>query len=387
MTRIKKYDAILMLIMSILIQPDFTTQFKPLFAVYALADILIFLYLFIPLTRKAKLSRTTMTWIFIRLYLLILMIVNSNLSDVDKWGRLTIIVLDYMLIFQREDYRGTIDRLIKCLSNLGVIYLLINVITVILFPTGIVSNYGGHWYFLGTRNSMVSYFFPFLAASGLVFFKTGKRKNLLFTAILVLGLTLYFKISTSIVILGLFIIIYVFRLPLKKYLKLLITIPASMVASIGFVLFNASNMFTFILVNILGKDSGLNSRSDIWAVAINKIVETPIGMIFGHGIVNSGDFIKLYGLNWPAHNQLVQWLFEIGIIGTLMTVLFLLSFDDSSATTKEHYFIRSMITAIAIGCISSNFFDISCIYILFLMLLYLGKNYYWRASTHEHRSN
>lgn len=95
------------------------------------------------------------------------------------------------------------------------------------------------------------------------------------------------------------------------------------------VIVRVQNAFSWLIVNILHKDLTLTNRTIIWDIAFEAIKEKPL---FGYGVQNTVDLFYVYLLrpgkptvnSWfSAHNQVVQTLYESGIVSIIPVILLL----------------------------------------------------------------
>ncbi len=356
----------------IIIQPDIFTQFRITALLFAVFDLLIFAIYFISLNKR-KIPKSLFWWFVIRGYLLLIMVISGNVKDFDQWGRLTILVADVILIFEKYCYQNKSNDLISAISSVGALYLLINTITICIFPKGVFSSLFGEFYFLGTRVAFLKFVFPFVAIAYLQYIYYGSWRKFIIIVALSLYNILKFDVSTAIACMIVIVILLTFRKRLSKFVTLKFAIIVTGLLNIAFVFLNASNWFSWIIVNLLKRSVSLTNRTMIWGLALENIFDTKAGFIFGHGIVNNGSFISMYGVDWPPHNQLLGWLFEVGVIGTIALLVFLSSLDKKLDCTKDVYFIRTICFSILVSCISSSQLNSAGVYLCFIVLAYIKK--------------
>lgn len=183
----------------------------------------------------------------------------------------------------------------------------------------------------------------------------------------------YFKISTAITCIIILALLYLFKNIIKDKINIKTILIITTLMSVAFVFFNASNTFAWYIVNFLHKDVGLNSRSQIWSKAVEIIFSSNKSLILGNGIYNDGNFINLYGLYWPAHNQLLEWLFEYGILGTGLLYFFFIQLDRTSKWGEDLFLIYSVCFAIFIGSISSGPLSTATGYMALCLLPHLDE--------------
>jgi len=107
------------------------------------------------------------------------------------------------------------------------------------------------------------------------------------------------------------------------------------------VVFNKISLFSFIIVNLLHRDLTLTTRTTIWNITVNKILEKPI---LGNGYLSGEAFESMLpgiiGIN--AHNTFLMVMF---IGGTLLFLVFVMFFwlaakkYDSNQKERKMYIL------------------------------------------------
>ncbi len=226
-------------------------------------------------------------------------------------------------------------RFVHAIAWLFMILTTINIVLLLFFP-----QLFGDKYFMGLENQIG---YPLII--GLLFvwlnsiFNGEINTARAYTVVFFTTIILIF--SGSNIVGAMIIAAYLFFTPLKKYLQ---THQLNLFAGIYAVVFSSVVLLAsdailklpfikFIIQEILGKSLTLTHRTHIWAVAIPKIKDK---LLLGHGIGDTGDlfFIDLHFHNRPsvtgnysAHNQLIQGLYETGLLGLSMIVLLFIIAD------------------------------------------------------------
>lgn len=366
-----KTEIKIFVLFAILLMPELFAQIKPLFYVNAALSVCIFALYVYKLNESTKWPAHLVIWTVACVYLLLVMIVNGNISDVDQWGKTTIYVLDLILVLEYFIRKRKTEELLSAISSLGVVYFLLNILSFLLFPEGFVRNVGGVYHFLGTRNVILRYFFAFLTAAGLQYEYYGKKKQLIIIILAGVFHFLYFKVATAVACCLLIVGFLLVKDGLKRMMSMKTILLISTLLSVGFVFFDAEQLFAWFIENVLHKDIGLNSRSRIWAIAIENIFDSKAGLWLGHGIVNNGHFIYMDKLYWPAHNQLLNWLYEYGIIGVSILYLFFFKLEKNIEKKNDLMFVYAICFAIFIGSISSSPLASACGFLPLCILPYM----------------
>lgn len=338
------------------LMPELFTQIKPLFYLFSIFAILEFIYFTFRMIKRKIIYNCLKYWFLMWAYLLFVMIINNDLHDIDNWGKMLVFGADVALLLNYYVENNKTEQLFRVLSTLGISFLGINLILAIIIPNGLIHTIGGSYYFLGTRNSILKYFLAFISVGGLeyIYYKQKRR----FCLIILLGIAqiLLFNVSTAITC-SLFILLgLLLRKIISKILKMKTILVAFILLNVGFIFFDVANFFSWFIINILHKDVGLNSRTLIWKKAIEIIFSDKVRLILGHGIQNNGCFVWIYNTYWPAHNQMLEWLYEFGIIGCAIIILFFLRLDNRKTYSdrKDAFWVYLVIAATFVGSISSG---------------------------------
>ncbi len=136
------------------------------------------------------------------------------------------------------------------------------------------------------------------------------------------------------------IVLYIFIIPVRKYLQknnLTILSIVYAILFISIVVLGGTNFFDipivkYVIEEVLGKSATLTGRTGIWNVAIEYISKSPI---LGYGIRDSINVFAYNNLKYSAHNQWVQGLYEIGVLGILPIVALYYGADKALMKTKD----------------------------------------------------
>ena len=224
--------------------------------------------------------------------------------------------------------------------------IFINFLTIIFYPNGLFADelYSNNWFLL-YDNLHIFIYIPGLIVS-LIASKYKKNKYLFFTMLSMIMYSVFFcKSATSMVGLGIFLILYLFKDFFKKfnfmnavtYLYTYITI------FIGIVVLRFQNLFSFFIVDYLHKDLTFTGRTFLWDNVLNYIQEKPF---LGYGIESNSVFINKMGfrLYTHAHNTIYDIVYKGGIVSLIFFAFLLII---SSKKLKEMN--KSVISVIISG--------------------------------------
>ena len=111
------------------IEPKLFTQYTITVLIYAVGNLAIFAAYFYKVCKDGKISKYLFAWICLRLYFLLIMIINGNLSDIDQWGYLTLMVCNYILIIEWCVQNNYLKEMLTALSAVCLIFIFINAVS------------------------------------------------------------------------------------------------------------------------------------------------------------------------------------------------------------------------------------------------------------------
>lgn len=142
---------------------------------------------------------------------------------------------------------------------------------------------------------------------------------------------------------------YISKLMAKISMKFLIGI-----ALLGFVMVVCLGGMGFFessyvapIIEILGKDSTLSGRTDVWIVAMLRFFEHPI---LGNGVADTVNIFDVWGTNangvsgystLSAHNQFLQTMVEGGVVAVGLLFIFLFKVGKYLDTLPSKYSVLS----------------------------------------------
>ena len=210
-------------------------------------------------------------------------------------------------------------------------YIIINFVTIILFPDGfyLVDNYTEvngvmmirdqvPCYFLGFRNVMFTTIFPGIILNLIDYNIVGKKMNLFPMISTICGFLsfgiLWSATSISVSVVLLFVYLLGKRIDSKTLVNTIYII--TFLFFVFIVVLRFQEMFSFIIVDILKKDLTFTNRTQIWDKTIEMIKASPI---FGYGYRDHQFYIDLIGAS-HAHNYYLDVWMRGGIVAFLSFV-------------------------------------------------------------------
>lgn len=288
-----------------------------------LAIVLMVSYgVFVIVTNKMP---TLITWLLLvlQLWLLIVTFNEKELFIKTAVGDLTRVVAVCLMI---EYYRRNLNNLVSAFESYYYIVVAINFLTLIVFyPNGILTRIDGTpLYFLGYRNAFALWFFPAIMFSLLRYEKNKKCFYIVFSMCF---FSMFIEKSASTIvalIVGIvfFIIIKNANLQRNKIICFFEVLSYLLLNVFIFSINKISELpiIKYVVEDLLGRKLTFTGRTTLWEIAFNMISENPVN---GYGI-GANVFVK--ESFWHAHNQILEYLIEGGIIalGIFFGVLVLL---------------------------------------------------------------
>jgi len=232
----------------------------------------------------------------------------------------------YMITFRNSD-RESLTEYIEAVSNYFFIGLIINFVSIIMFPSGIIqkqvlSGNIHEVYFLSYDNQFGRFIFPgltiILFASCMRGYYLAFRPLIAFCVVLCTYLLTRSMTGLIVAFVYLFLwLIYISRLNLfRKLLSLntivLFSVILSFMLVTGTYLIYLHLPFISNFIQRTGKDITFTGRIEIWTRCIRMFLNKPI---FGYGRMPDNIFIWFGTRGYNAHNTFLQLLLESGLVG------------------------------------------------------------------------
>lgn len=363
-------------------EPQIFTQYSITSMIYIVLNLSETIWLLLP--KKMRLSKLIILWIIYRAFLFSVMLINSNMSGILDFGYLTVLVLNILLVFDLAYRKNDMKKLIKAISVLGLIYLIINFITLLIFERGIIpsnfwSNTDGDFFFLGIKTKIPTIVIPTIATSGVRYIidkSKQSRNNIILVIIFSLANVLYKKVSAGIVFLVLLALILLFKKVFKIVLSKKVCFWGGISIQFCIVFFRIHNLLEFFIENILQKDASLSARTYIWNNAILLLEnESIFNLVIGNGIYRNYSFVPFNSSYWQPHSQLLELLYCEGIVGTIIFFSFLLimMYKFKRISNAQQLLLIICTLVLIISSIELYFSTVTC-YVPFLLMYYIGLN-------------
>lgn len=305
--------------------PFFMIKFDVVNEIYFVLQLMIFFFFILFSIKEKKINKTLSV---ILLFLVFNCVVSINKTPIPTIISSFINIAGLCVVVNYSN-KKLFYNMVKGFKSALLFLLLINLLTIILYPNGLYINIGNNssqnW-FLGYKNSHILFIYPVLVFSYLdtVIYKNKKISGFDIISFVVACITAVMAHSSTSLI-GIFVLLLFILVPkLFKNTKIFnaMTYLYSYIALFfSIVIFRLQNIFDFFIEGILHKDLSFTGRTYIWDYVLNDI---PNKIVFGHGDKNF-DFVLLSGTTVKStHNQILQIIYNYGIISLFLFLLFFL---------------------------------------------------------------
>lgn len=310
--KILLYEVILIMF---LFEPNIFVKYRLVNNIFIVGAIFSFIIAVCLIIKKdVKIKIFTLIGILYQILNIVVTIINSQ--DIYKVGHNAMIIIALLLYAEYYFRTNKFNKFLKILNNIFSAYLLINIILFIVKPEGLYNGQTIH--FLGIRTRFTEYVFALFATS-YICLKNKLISKKKFFADIVIGILNIILPSISTAIIGVIVLIlmnfYFKVIHNKNYINENKVIFYGILTNALVVFFRIHNIFSVFIEKVLGKNVTLSERTKIWDLSYKYIFDKWI--LIGHGYPDNGNFVYLrgYNTNWQSHNQILQLLFETGIIG------------------------------------------------------------------------
>lgn len=277
-----------------------------------------------------KTHRSNLLFMYILLYTLISLIITivklGNIANV-IWGNGILLLI---LMWGMYKYYHTNPILFeKVTYKLMYLLILINLITVFLFPQGLIVDTRGISstnFFLGNYNSYIQYLILTILSGYLYYMHTQGRIPVQWYLIFIVGFVFYWKKFSATSCLGLSIIL-IYHIMLNRnitrwFLNLKVYISVNVIFFVAFVWSSGNTGILAPILKMFHKDFTFTGRTEIWTSVKNLISASPF---WGIGTQSMEVIAEKIGLIQAvnAHNLYLNIWLTAGGIGILIFMLIL----------------------------------------------------------------
>lgn len=261
------------------------------------------------------------------------------------------------------------EKIITILFWYFYIISIINIILIFVMPDGFnyqmtsfdgLSVYDMHSTFISSDNMYAPYMMCFLLLGEIYCVCYNSNKQFIYASMWLIVAFTSIKVFSATCLIGL--AFYVISVVLYKWHKNLSRINIKSMVMLFFSIFiliywaKAQSLFSFIIINLLGKDITLTGRIGLWDSSLEMIGEK---LLLGWGNLNKGAIILRDYFYWYSHNLVLDILLEGGIV-TLAAFSFLI------------YIVYREIYRL-----SNNIIIKSCLHVMFgFVILNIAESYF-----------
>ena len=262
---------------------------------------------------------------------------------------------------------------IKLLNYLLFSFLIINLITVLIYPSGITQNFNlTPVYFLGIDNRFVFMMLPSITIS--ILYSILKYNKIIYSTWLVLIITIFTLVYVwsvgallGIITMIFYLFIASFASKITKLLNYSSMILSVIIGNILIIFVKIQEYFEKFIVEVLKKDITLSGRTILWEKTI-RLLENKL--IVGRGILSNEFLINYYKGNSHPHNLILNILLQGGIIALIiyMCILFLLGKKIKKIKNGKIRGLFSIIIFVILFLSIVDTFDVGIVYLLFIII-------------------
>lgn len=351
-------------------------------AIVMVIVLIVFLY---SIRKKIQFNRQLITIIIFCVYVI------SN-TAIHK-GEISYSILMYsrviatsLLIFTIIRKRDLIS--LKALTFSLTLLVTLNLISIISGVDRLIYSSLGHTFLLGFDNSNVIVVFPALIMNYFVNYleRDGEISFRLILSWVLTVISIIF-IDSATTTLGFFIfviMILTYKHELIKYINRKTLFVIVLMAFFFIVIFRLQNMFSVIIVNMLGRDITLTGRIALWDKAFRGISESPF---LGHGINPEAQRLYFFGVS-SAHSEILDILYQHGIVGLALYVWIFVEYfrtEKKRMDKSRKLFVRtidSMIFSFLVMMIAesyNSYISYGLIFMIIMISSLMSSNIDWEV--------
>ena len=317
-------------------------------------------------------------WAFVTL-------ISTWLSGNDMGYAIQIISIPFLMCLFLSANLEKIDRILRIWKNILTILVLIDFLTIVMFPNGMYNDglYDLNW-FLGYKTARFALELPLCTLSAYLEEKyTDKVGVKTYILIFISSFcTMKSQAVASTVCMVLYgIAMFLFdasknvkhkKTTFYKLFNFKTVIPVYLISVIAVIGIQHFGVVQYIVVNWLKKDPTLTTRTIIWDAIILKLIKRPF---IGYGILNQQDYIKitLNSFATSAHNLVLAILMAGGLLGGIIYIFIIgnaLRRENKQYNKYDIPIVVAILIFLIIGITSESLLYSEFSFVLFYMLLF-----------------
>lgn len=372
-----RYSILSFIFIFLLIEPNAFTGINAVNVAYGVFALAIFIFCCLKyIIKKYRPSIPTIVLSAFRVFLMLITLINHG--DIIKVGYDSLKFINILMLCDMARYDGKLNEFLTSMFYVFAILLLINVTT----KSFMIENF--YRPFLGIRTRCVDYILPLMLSGLLLINKKIKIYKLILIILgFIIGLTnlIIFNVTTGYVALALILITFLL-LNIKGFSKVFnnkVLFVGALILIVLITFVRVQVYFNDLIELFTGKDATFTFRTEIWDKSYTLIKDN---LIFGHGFINDGDFIPLWGRNWQAHSTILQLTYDSGLFGLILMLAYvLISMWDNKKTTKNYKTI--ICSAFCFCLLFISIVEIYSYYLIFYFIFAITYNVNKQESNEE----
>lgn len=354
----QKFNWWICIVIAILYKPAFIDEIATADLIWNIGRALVFLVVaskYVISLRSARIKVYLLYALILAACLLVSTIINSgSFSNYI----LTMGIFLAIIIFSDTELSKRPDEFITSAAIILGAYVLINFVTIVLFPNGfyVVANYikiNGitmirdlvPCYFLGFRNVMFTTILPAIVLNIISWDISRKKINIFSLTVILAGISSFFILwsATSIMVSIIFIITYSVSKKIDNRTIINAIYFLCFIFFITIVIFRLQDALSFIIVNILHKDLTFTNRTGIWDNAIMLIKQNPV---LGYGYMEHEFYVNAIGAS-HAHDYYLDVWMRGGVLALLAFLAMIKKCGSTLACSGKGSSQRALIAMLA----------------------------------------
>lgn len=383
-----KYFILYVFLLIPFFRTDFMARYNNISQIFNLWKALSVLVIFMMYIKRGKITKNMLMLVFFGGWQIAITGIRNEAVTVIANYTIMMLALA-MLIECASNKKMLLSGLLFCFE----IIIYINFITVLIFPKGMyttgtpLTGVAVQNWFMGFKNVHIVYYLPaiLIALSYSELYGCKKRRNLII--LVSVFCTLVCKSSTSIIGISILLLLLLLNhmFPKKKIFefKNLMFIACGLFLLI--IIFRLQNLFSYIFVDLLGKDLTLSKRTILWDITMKAISNK---MLLGYGWqdIDKRHFMYNSKTIISAHNQILEYMYIGGLI--LIAIYIYIIYNINKETKKNQNkkiaeYISSSFFTLQIIYLTEVFIN-PLIYLIILIPLYQNSLFAMKNTNDKH---
>ena len=258
--------------------------------------------------------------------------------------------LSYVAIFMfiEAQLQDSFEFAVGCMAFLLGAYIVVNLLTVLLFPGGLFLSGATHnpCYLLGHRNTIVKYAIPMIAVCALWAYVKKQSRYLIYTGVFFgINLLAAFRVWSGSALVSLVLmggVMFVALIMKKGKLSWAYIGGISLFVAVS--IYRIQEKFAFLIEDILHKDMSMTGRTDFWDIGIGLLKQN---MMTGVGQIQGIDLGKYLEGFFTLHSFYLDMLVRGGLVLFVAFWAVMFGVSRKISATKD-----ATVKAIFLGCMS-----------------------------------